>query len=136
MFCGLIRVGQSSFVGTSRTHRLLHCMKCTRKLVVTICCIIPPTLALVAALAQVRYMRIALIHAMKHSIAPTEDAYSRLWPEAHLMNLLDDSLSVDRARDVSLSPAMTQRFLALARYAVGTGAEGILFTCSAFGPCI
>jgi hypothetical protein len=81
-------------------------------------------------------MRIALIHAMKHSIAPTEDAFGRLWPEAHLMNLLDDSLSVDRARDASLSPAMTQRFLALARYAVGTGAEGILFTCSAFGPCI
>jgi hypothetical protein len=81
-------------------------------------------------------MRIALIHALKHSIAPIEDAFGRLWPEAHLMNLLDDSLSADRARDVSLSPAMTQRFLALARYAISTGAEGILFTCSAFGPCI
>ena len=31
---------------------------------------------------------------------------------------------------------MTGRFLTLSRYAVGTGAEGILFTCSAFGPCI
>ena len=31
---------------------------------------------------------------------------------------------------------MTKRFLALSRYAVGAGAEGILFTCSAFGPCI
>jgi hypothetical protein len=81
-------------------------------------------------------MRIALIHAMKHSIAPTEDAFRRLWPDVRLMNLLDDSLSVDRAREGSLSPAMTQRFLALARYAVGAGAEGILFTCSAFGPCI
>jgi hypothetical protein len=81
-------------------------------------------------------MRIALIHAMKHSIAPTEDAFRRLWPDVRLMNLLDDSLSVDRAREVSLSPAMTQRLLALARYAVGAGAEGILFTCSAFGPCI
>jgi hypothetical protein len=81
-------------------------------------------------------MRIALIHAMKHSIAPTEDAFRRLWPDVRLMNLLDDSLSVDRAREGSLSPAMTQRLLALARYAVGAGAEGILFTCSAFGPCI
>jgi Asp/Glu/hydantoin racemase len=31
---------------------------------------------------------------------------------------------------------MTDRFLTLARYAAGTGAAGILFTCSAFGPCI
>jgi Asp/Glu/hydantoin racemase len=31
---------------------------------------------------------------------------------------------------------MTGRFLSLARYAAGTGADAILFTCSAFGPCI
>jgi aspartate/glutamate racemase len=31
---------------------------------------------------------------------------------------------------------MTARFLTLARYARDTGADGILFTCSAFGPCI
>ena len=52
------------------------------------------------------------------------------------MNLLDDSLSADLARDGALTPRMTERFLALARYAAGTGAAGILFTCSAFGPCI
>ncbi|MBN8907395.1 MAG: arylsulfatase [Rhodospirillales bacterium] len=81
-------------------------------------------------------MRIALIHALKHSIAPIEAAFARLWPEARLMNLLDDSLSADLARDGALTPAMTERFLTLARYARGTGADGILFTCSAFGPCI
>jgi hypothetical protein len=52
------------------------------------------------------------------------------------MNLLDDSLSADLARDGALTPAMTERFLTLSRYAAGTGADGILFTCSAFGPCI
>lgn len=52
------------------------------------------------------------------------------------MNLLDDSLSADLAGDGALTPAMTRRFLALARYAAATGAHGILFTCSAFGPCI
>jgi hypothetical protein len=81
-------------------------------------------------------MRIALIHALTHSVVPTADAFRRLWPEATLMNLLDDSLSADLARDGSLTPAMTERFATLARYAVGTGANGILFTCSAFGPCI
>jgi Asp/Glu/hydantoin racemase len=82
------------------------------------------------------FMRIALIHALRHSPPPIEAAFARLWPEARLMNLLDDSLSADLARDGALTPAMTERFLALARYAVSTGADGILFTCSAFGPCI
>ncbi len=31
---------------------------------------------------------------------------------------------------------MTERFLPLGRYAAATGADAILFTCSAFGPCI
>jgi Asp/Glu/hydantoin racemase len=31
---------------------------------------------------------------------------------------------------------MTDRFLSIGRYAASTGANGILFTCSAFGPCI
>lgn len=81
-------------------------------------------------------MRVALIHALKHPIAPIEDAFARLWPDARLANLLDDSLSADLARDGHLTPAMHQRFLTLARYAASCGAEGILFTCSAFGPCI
>lgn len=81
-------------------------------------------------------MRISLIHAMAPSIPPIVAAFKRLWPEATLMNLLDDSLAPDLARDGKLTPAMTERFLGLARYAQATGADGILFTCSAFGPCI
>lgn len=81
-------------------------------------------------------MRIALIHALRHSPPPIEAAFREFWPEATLMNLLDDSLSADLARDGALTPAMTERFRTLGRYAVGTGAQGILFSCSAFGPCI
>jgi Asp/Glu/hydantoin racemase len=81
-------------------------------------------------------MRIALIHALKHSITPIESSFARLWPEARLMNLLDDSLSVDLARDGRLTEAMTGRFQAIGRYVASTGADAILFTCSAFGPCI
>jgi hypothetical protein len=83
-----------------------------------------------------RSMRIALIHALKHSVVPIEQAFARLWPEAVLANLLDDSLSSDLAREGALTAAMTERFLTLARYAAACGADGILFTCSAFGPCI
>ena len=81
-------------------------------------------------------MRITLIHALKHSIVPIETSFAKLWPEARLMNLLDDSLSADLARDGGLSDTMTERFLRLGRYAAGTGSDAILFTCSAFGPCI
>src|SRR5580693_1702463 len=81
-------------------------------------------------------MRITLIHALKHSIHPIEPSFARLWPEATLMNLVDDSLSADLARDGRLTSGMTDRFLILGRYAASTGADAILFTCSAFGPCI
>jgi hypothetical protein len=81
-------------------------------------------------------MRIALVHALKHSIVPIEAAFASHWPEARLMNLLDDSLSADVARDGRITEAMTERFLRLGRYAKGAGANAILFTCSAFGACI
>ena len=81
--------------------------------------------------------RIALIHALSHSVAPINAAFERDWPEAVRMNLLDDSLSADLARSgKGLDAAMHERFQRLAQYAVDIGAKGILFTCSAFGPCI
>ena len=82
-------------------------------------------------------MRIALIHALTHSIAPINDAFVQMWPEATRVNLLDDSLSADlAANDGVLDEAMHVRFETLADYAVSCGAGGILFTCSAFGSCI
>ena len=81
--------------------------------------------------------RIALIHALVHSPAPVNDAFARDWPVAVRMNLLDDSLSADlAAAGGMLDAAMQRRFDTLADYAVATGADAILFTCSAFGPCI
>jgi Asp/Glu/hydantoin racemase len=81
--------------------------------------------------------RLALIHALAHSVAPINDELASAWPQAQRMNLLDDSLSADLARSAQgLDAAMHQRFEALAAYAEGTGARAILFTCSAFGPCI
>ncbi|MDP3085693.1 MAG: aspartate/glutamate racemase family protein [Rubrivivax sp.] len=81
--------------------------------------------------------RVALIHALALSVAPVNAEFERQWPQALRMNLLDDSLSADLACSPrGLDETMTARFVALADYAVGTGAKGILFTCSAFGPCI
>ena len=70
-------------------------------------------------------------------MAPINEELQRAWPEAVRMNLLDDSLSADLARSgKGLDEAMHQRFENLSAYAEGTGAQAILFTCSAFGPCI
>ncbi|MGH8847734.1 MAG: arylsulfatase, partial [Polaromonas sp.] len=81
--------------------------------------------------------RIALIHALAHSVAPINEAMARDWPEAARMNLLDDSLSADLAAGGrGLDAAMHERFQRLAQYAVDCGSNAILFTCSAFGSCI
>jgi hypothetical protein len=81
--------------------------------------------------------RVALIHALAHSVEPINTELASAWPEAVRMNLLDDSLSADLARSGrGLDGAMHARFEALAAYAESTGAQAILFTCSAFGPCI
>lgn len=80
--------------------------------------------------------RVALIHATPLAVAPIREAFERLWREPECMNLLDDSLSADRARDGRLTDAMVRRFVDLAQYAVRAGCGGILFTCSAFGPAI
>jgi Asp/Glu/hydantoin racemase len=80
--------------------------------------------------------RIALIHATPAAVEPIKTAFAQDWPEPDLVNLLDDSLSRDRAQAPDLTDAMYGRFDTLGRYALSFGADGILFTCSAFGPAI
>ena len=80
--------------------------------------------------------RIALIHATPLAIEPVNTSFKKLWPEASLQNILDDSLSRDHASAGHLTAAMVERFIDLAQYAKRAGCEGILFTCSAFGEAI
>ena len=80
--------------------------------------------------------RIALIHATALAIDPIREAFARLWPAARTTNLLEDSLSEDLAACGRLDAAMLHRFETLAQYAQASGADAILFTCSAFGEAI
>lgn len=80
--------------------------------------------------------RIALIHATPVAIDPILQAFKELWPAAEPVSILDDSLSVDRAKSVEISPAIDRRIISLAEYACTLGARAILFTCSAFGTSI
>lgn len=81
--------------------------------------------------------RIVLIHALTIAIDPVQEAFRTGWPEAETVNLTEDSLSADLARDGVLTDAMIQRFIDLAVYGYArVGADAILFTCSAFGRAI
>ena len=80
--------------------------------------------------------RIVLLHATPIAMAPVQAAFAECWPEAEAINLLDDGLSLDRAREADISEEMIERFVALGRYGQRIGADGILITCSAFGPAI
>ena len=80
--------------------------------------------------------RIVLLHATPVAMQPIQAAFAARWPEAEIVNLLDDGLSIDRAREDDLSEAMIERFVRFGRYGYDMGADGILVTCSAFGPAI
>lgn len=80
--------------------------------------------------------RIVLLHATSVAMQPVHQSFKSLWPEAELVNLLDDGLTIDRARETELSQTLIDRFVQLGHYGFNMGADGILVTCSAFGPAI
>ncbi len=80
--------------------------------------------------------RVVLLHGTPVAVEPIQRAFATRWPEAETVDLLDASLSIDRAKDHDLTPRMFERFVELGSYAHRIGAEAILVTCSAFGPAI
>jgi Asp/Glu/hydantoin racemase len=80
--------------------------------------------------------RITLIHAVQVAILPVLEAFREGWSEADVSNLLDDGLTGALAREGGLTAPIVQRIRDLATYAARAGADGILFTCSAFTPAM
>ena len=80
--------------------------------------------------------RISLIHAVPVAIDPVVETFQSDWPDAEVYSLLEDSLPSDLQEAGEIDQAMIERFTRLAGYAADTGADGILFTCSAFGTAI
>jgi Asp/Glu/hydantoin racemase len=80
--------------------------------------------------------RIYLVHAADVSIPPVVASFRANWPQAKVVNLLEDALMSDLAADGKLTDAMIGRIVHIGQYAVKAGADAILFCCSAFGPAI
>jgi Asp/Glu/hydantoin racemase len=80
--------------------------------------------------------RIVLLHATTVAMEPVHQAFVEIWNEATLINLLDDGLTLERAKQPELSDELIERFVDLVRYGYQGGADAILATCSAFGPAI
>lgn len=78
-------------------------------------------------------MRVTLIHIQMISAEPMLAAFRRIWPEVEVTNILDEGLFSSPARGDAY---VAERFKALASYAAAAPADGILFTCSAFGTAI
>jgi len=81
-------------------------------------------------------LRIGLIHATALAIEPVNRALAARLPGAQAMNLLDDSLSADRAAPGGLDVDFTPRFRALTDYCLSQSVDGVIYTCSAFGDAI
>ncbi|KPH10141.1 arylsulfatase [Rhizobium acidisoli] len=80
--------------------------------------------------------RITLVHATPIAMEPIRLAFASSWPDADLVNLLEDSLSPDRAKQSEITDALTARIGFLTTYARQIGSDAVLFTCSAFGRAI
>jgi aspartate/glutamate racemase len=80
--------------------------------------------------------RIALVHAVYAAIDPVVTAFKATWPQASLHNLIDDALAADLEQAGHLTDALRGRIRGLADLAVSGGADGILYTCSAFAEAI
>jgi hypothetical protein len=80
--------------------------------------------------------RIYLLHAYRYSMAPCEEAFQRLWPQAEAIRLLDEGLYADTGADGSLPDSIVPRLAGLFRHCVLSGAKGIVFTGSTFGPAV
>jgi hypothetical protein len=79
-----------------------------------------------------RSPHIFLFSVHKDAMDAAVRAFTAEWPQARISNLLDDSLFSWVREAGGVVPEMYDVFRTLTRHMIGRGADGILFTCSAF----
>ena len=60
--------------------------------------------------------RIFLVHPTPLAVAPVDEAFKTLWPQAQVLNLLDESLYADVGANGELTPALYARVANLFRH--------------------
>jgi hypothetical protein len=80
--------------------------------------------------------RILLVHAYHPSIPPVAEAFAALWPQAQVLNILDESLYADVTPEGVMGEDVPARVATLLRHAEKSRADGIVFTGSTFGPAV
>src|SRR5262245_66254703 len=80
--------------------------------------------------------RIFLVHPTPLALPPVDEAFKALWREAQIVNLLDESLYADVGPNGELTPGLIARVANLFRHCEASGADGIVFSGSTFGPAV
>jgi Asp/Glu/hydantoin racemase len=79
-------------------------------------------------------MRVVMIHAVAESMQPTKLAFHEEFPEAELVNLLDEGLFLDFGDQ--LTPSLRRRMTQLICYSAEHGAQAIGLACSVYTPMV
>jgi len=80
--------------------------------------------------------RIFLVHPTLLAMPPVDQAFKTLWPDATIINVLDESLYNDIPQDGKLAPDIYTRLANLFRHCELSRADGIVFSGSTFGPAV
>ncbi|WP_236796991.1 aspartate/glutamate racemase family protein [Amycolatopsis sp. GM8] len=78
--------------------------------------------------------KIALINAVPAAIPPAQAALHDSLPDAVVWNILDDRLLVDADSRGGLDAGLRRRMRRLIDHALAEDADGVLLTCSLYGP--
>ncbi len=78
-------------------------------------------------------IRIGVVSPMALATDTMGVAFAELWPEAEVINLLDESLYADFAGGQGVTEETYRRVAILLQYSQDSGAQGIVFTGSVFG---
>ena len=79
-------------------------------------------------------MRVVVIHALAESIPPVRTAFSEIFPETEVINLLDEGLLIDF--DNTLTPKLLRRMGRLVEYSSDYDADAIALACSVYAPAV
>jgi len=78
-------------------------------------------------------IRIGVVSPMAIANDTVGEAFAELWPEAEIINLIDESLYADFAGGKQVTEETYRRVAILLQYSQDSGARGIVFTGSVFG---